>query len=112
MPCALSVLLRRLKLALIAVLMPMASPSFAADAKPTPIAEVKHDGPVDFEREISPILKKNCTACHNKAKAEGDLSLESPETMLKGGSSGPGAVAKKGAESLVVTRAAIANDEQ
>jgi WD40 repeat protein len=112
MPCALPALLRRLKLALIAVLTLMASPSFAADAGPTPIADVKHDGPVDFEKEILPILKKNCTACHNKAKAENDLSLESPETILKGGSSGPGAVGKKGDKSLIVTRAAVADDEQ
>jgi WD40 repeat protein len=83
----------------------------AADAKPTPIAEVKHDGPVNFEKEILPILKKNCTACHNAAKAESDLSLENPAAILKGGSSGPGAAPKKGAESLIVVRAAAPGDE-
>lgn len=83
----------------------------AADAKPTPIADVKHDGPVDFEKEILPILKKNCTACHNAAKAESDLSLENPAAILKGGSSGPGAEPKKGAEALIVLRAAATDDE-
>ena len=59
----------------------------AADAKPIPVADVKHDGPVDFEKEILPILKKNCTACHNYdlcAKCEADPTLH-PVThaMLK-----------------------------
>lgn len=112
MPCALTAPLHRLKLAWVGVLMLIASSSFAADARPTPIADVKHDGPVDFEKEILPILKKNCTACHSKAKAESGLSLETPGTILKGGDSGPGAVAGKGAESLVLTRASIADDEQ
>ena len=112
MPLAVAASLYRLKLCLVINLLLMASSSFAADAKPTPIADLKHDGPVDFEKEILPILKKNCTACHNKSKAESNLSLESPETILKGGSSGPGVVAGKGSDSLVITRAAIADDEQ
>ena len=81
-------------------------------AEPTAIAEVKHDGPVDFQKEVLPILKRNCTACHNASKKEGDLVLESAAAILKGGSSGPSAVAKKGAESLIVTRAAATDDEQ
>lgn len=83
----------------------------AADAKPTAVAAVKHDGPVNFEKEILPLLKKNCTACHNKAKPESDLNLENPAAILKGGSSGPAAVAGKGADSLLVARAAANDDE-
>jgi len=83
----------------------------AADAKPTPVAAVKHDGPVHFEKEILPILKKNCTACHNAAKAESDLNLETPQTILLGGSSGAAVEPGKGAESLLVTRAAANDDE-
>lgn len=85
--------------------------SRAADDKPTAVAAVKHDGPVNFEKEILPILKKNCTACHNAAKAESDLNLENPQAILKGGSSGPAVEAGKGAESLLVTRAAANDDE-
>lgn len=89
-----------------------ATPALAADPAPTAIAEVKHDGPVDFQREIMPLLKKNCTACHNVSKAEGDLNLESAASILKGGSAGPAAVAKKGAESILLARAAATDDEQ
>ncbi len=84
----------------------------AADAKPTPIAAVTHDGPVDFGKEVLPILKKNCTACHNASKKEGSLVLESAVTILKGGDSGAAVEKGKGAESLLVTRAAAADDEQ
>lgn len=101
----------KIRLALFVVAASLPTFAFAADAKPTPVADVKHDGPVDFEKEILPILKKNCTACHNAAKAESDLSLENPAAILKGGSSGPGAVPKKGAEALILVRAAAPGDE-
>ena len=102
----------RLQLASLVVLSLWTSITMAADAKPTPIADVKRDGPVSFDKDIQPILKKNCTACHNNTKAAGELSLETPAAILKGGSSGPAAIVKQGAESLLVTRSAVAGDEQ
>jgi hypothetical protein len=74
----------------------------AADSKPIAISEVKRDGPVDFQKEILPILQKKCLACHNATDAESDLVLETPATILKGGSQGPSVVAGKGLESLLV----------
>ncbi|MDP7020149.1 MAG: c-type cytochrome domain-containing protein, partial [Pirellulaceae bacterium] len=74
----------------------------AEDPKPIPIADVKVDGMVDFEKQILPILRRKCLACHNSAEAESDLVLETPAAILKGGSLGPSAVAGKGAESLIV----------
>ena len=53
-----------------------------------------------------PILTKNCVACHNTKKAENALVLETPQTILKGGDSGPAVVAKKSAESLLLKAAA------
>ena len=44
---------------------------------------------VDFEKEILPILQKNCLACHNKSDAESDLVLETPQAIIAGGSEGP-----------------------
>lgn len=84
----------------------------ADDAKPATIAiaEVKHEGPVDFGREIQPLLKKHCVACHNTTTKEGGLILESPQSILKGGDSGPAAVANKSAESLLLKRATNAEE--
>ena len=59
------------------------------------IAELKRTGTVDFEKEILPVLKNNCLACHNQTKAKGDLILETPQTILKGGETGPAVVAGK-----------------
>ena len=79
----------------------------AADAaKPIAIAELKRDTPVNFEKEILPILAKNCTACHNTKKAESSLVLETPQSILKGGDSGPAVVAKMSGESLLLKAAA------
>jgi hypothetical protein len=72
----------------------------ADDAKPVP--DIKHDGPVHFEKEILPILRRKCLACHNNTDAESDLVLESPLSILKGGSEGPAVVAGKSAASLLL----------
>lgn len=81
----------------------------AADEKkttPIAVADVKHDGPVDFEKEILPILKRNCLACHNRTDAEAELVLETPQTILAGGDSGPAIVARNSAKSLLFQGAA------
>ncbi|MBL9113400.1 MAG: hypothetical protein JNJ83_00220 [Verrucomicrobiaceae bacterium] len=57
---------------------------------------------LDFYRDIYPFLKANCIACHNKTTTKAGLDMESPETMKKGGDSGPSLIPGKGAESLVV----------
>jgi WD40 repeat protein len=76
-------------------------PRYAA-AAPIEIAEVKREGDVDFEKDILPIFRRNCLACHSATEAQSDLVLESPQTILKGGSTGPAVVAGKSAESLLL----------
>src|SRR5438874_6596326 len=73
-----------------------------AFAAPIQIAEIKRDGDVDFEKEILPIFRRNCLACHSATEAQGDLVLESPQTILKGGSEGPAVVPGKGRESRLL----------
>jgi len=55
----------------------------------------------DFYRDVYPILKANCLACHNKKTTEGSLNLETPESVVAGGDTGPGIVPGKAAESLI-----------
>ena len=74
--------------------------------QPISIADIKHEGPVDFEKEILPILRRSCLACHNATEKESDLSLETPQTILKGGGEGPAVVPGKPAESLLLQLAA------
>ena len=65
---------------------------------------------VDFYRDLYPILKSNCIACHNKTTTKGGLNMESPEAIRKGGESGEGVIARKSAESLVFQAAARVGD--
>jgi len=65
------------------------------------VAEIKHDGPVDFDKEVLPILRRNCLACHNATDAESDLVLEKPEDMREGGATGPAVIPGKSEESLL-----------
>ena len=101
--------LRSLRFVMILTMVCLAVAARVANADDAPqtiaIAEVKRDTPVDFAKEVQPLFKKHCVACHNSTTHEGGLNLESPEAMLKGGDSGPGFVAGKGVESLLLDRA-------
>ena len=82
----------------------------ADDAKAIPVADLHRSAPVDFQKEVLPILSTSCLACHNKTKAKAKLDLETPAAIRKGGESGPAAVPGKGQESLLVKAAAHAAD--
>lgn len=72
---------------------------------PIPVEKPERSEPVDFHKEVMPLLRKSCIACHQAKLAEGGLILESLSAMVKGGDSGAAVVAGKVAESLLITRA-------
>ena len=78
-----------------------ASASLADELKPIAHEDPALGRPVEFERDVYPILEANCIACHNVTVSEGDLILENLEAILKGGSTGPAVVAEKPDESLI-----------
>ncbi|MAG92717.1 MAG: hypothetical protein CMJ48_03050 [Planctomycetaceae bacterium] len=41
------------------------------------------DGPVDFERDVVPLLEQHCIECHNPSNQKGDFSLATPEHLLE-----------------------------
>lgn len=100
-----------LPLPLLGLLAALALNPPCAIAAGLPIADLKRDAIVDFEKEILPILRNNCLACHNTTKAKAGLNLETPQLILKGGDSGPGAVAGKSADSLIFKAAAHLDPE-
>ena len=73
---------------------------------PIPIAEITHEGPVHFEKEIKPILQRNCLACHSRSKPESDLVLETLQSIRKGGALGPAVVPGEPDQSLLLLVAA------
>lgn len=58
--------------------------------------------PVNFSREIKPILDTSCNQCHGRGRVKGDFQIDSRATLLKGGDSGPGFIMGKSAESLLI----------
>lgn len=61
----------------------------AIEAKQPPAAAA---GPIDFVRDVKPILERSCVGCHSGEQAKGSFSLVSRESLLKGGQSGEPAV--------------------
>ncbi|MBC8354294.1 MAG: hypothetical protein H8E66_20055 [Planctomycetes bacterium] len=100
-----NILVHALAITTIAIISTDANSLRADDA--ITIAEVKHEGDVEFEKEILPIFRRKCLACHNNTDAESDLVLETPQTILKGGSEGPSVVPGKALESLLLNAAAM-----
>ena len=43
---------------------------------------------VDFAKQVRPLLAENCYKCHGPDKHKGDLRLDSPEAITKGGTDG------------------------
>ncbi len=79
-------------------------------ADPISIDDVQRKDAVSFEKEILPILQQNCLACHSASEKEGNLVLESPQGILKGGDTGTAAVPGRAAESLILALASHAKD--
>jgi hypothetical protein len=42
-----------------------------------------------FEKKVRPVLVEKCHRCHGRALQKGGLRLDSRESLLKGGDSGP-----------------------
>jgi Protein of unknown function (DUF1549)/Protein of unknown function (DUF1553)/Planctomycete cytochrome C len=57
---------------------------------------------VDFNKDIQPLLSKNCYECHGPEKQKGGLRLDQKDAALKGGDTGPILMAGKSAESLLI----------
>ena len=66
--------------------------------------------PVDFDRDIKPILQKNCFSCHGAEKPRGGLRLDARAHAIAGGDSGPAIVPGKASESLLIKLVAAHED--
>ncbi len=112
MPHFVNFMIRKLERLVVFTLIGMffAAPVFSEEEKPAAenqrkpinIAKVNRKTPVDFEKEILPILKNNCLACHNKTTTKAELILETPQDMIKGGESGKAIVPKRSGDSLLL----------
>ncbi len=65
---------------------------------------------VDFAHEIVPVLKQHCGQCHTGDQQKGGLSLNTRQSVLAGGESGPVVVVGQSGESELVARIATADE--
>ena len=67
-----------------------------------------------FENKIRPILANSCLECHSaeKGKIKGGLNMDSRETVLKGGESGPAMQPGNAAKSLLIKAVTWEDDLQ
>jgi len=61
------------------------------------------DGPVSFVRDVAPILRENCFACHNVQKHKGEFRMTSYRLLMQGGDRGVAVVPGKPEESNLYT---------
>jgi hypothetical protein len=62
------------------------------------------DAPVDFVRQVQPVLTEKCLVCHSGANAQSALRLHTREEMLAGGLSGAAIIPGNGRASLLVSK--------
>ena len=69
-------------------------------------AALADDSPaiVDFARQIRPILKARCVACHGPLKQSGGLRLDTAASLVRGGDTGPSIEAGNSSGSELVSR--------
>src|SRR5688572_10844895 len=85
------------------------------EAAPAP-ANIKLPRPasqnVDFARDIKPLLEAACIKCHAHGQNKGGFQIDTRETILKGGETGPGAVPAQSDESYLVQLVAGADPDK
>ncbi len=76
--------------------------SLVAVAITTLTGSVATGAPVDYVREVKPVLAQHCYRCHGASQQKHGLRLDTATGLLKGGQAGPGFKAGHSAESLVI----------
>ncbi len=58
--------------------------------------------PVDYARQIKPLLQVTCVKCHGASTQKSKLRLDTAAAALKGGKNGPSIIAGKASDSLFI----------
>lgn len=82
------------------------------ETPPLDLAKVNFAEAKFYPDLVSPILEKKCVACHSAEKQKGNLRLENPEFILKGGKSGKAVVPFRKDESELLFRIHLAAQDK
>jgi hypothetical protein len=69
------------------------------------------DRPVIFSKDIKPIFDRSCIKCHGRGRSKGGFQLDTLDTLLKGGDSGPAVLKGKSEDSLLIELVSGANPD-
>jgi mono/diheme cytochrome c family protein/uncharacterized membrane protein len=88
-----------------------------AFSMPMPAAVIEEVKTVDssltvYEKAINPILAQKCVSCHGPDKVKGNLQLQSPELILKGGKNGNILNGIQNEEALLLQRIHLPNADE
>ena len=61
---------------------------------------------------VYPILDTYCISCHNDNKRKGDLMMQTPESLMKGGEDGPALIPGNAANSEMIKRIQLPEDHE
>ena len=67
-------------------------------------AQTPAPGPVDYARDVQPILEARCYECHGPKKQKGHLRLDSKVSAFKGGETGPAVIPGDPDQSIMIRR--------
>jgi hypothetical protein len=68
--------------------------------------------PIDYVRDVRPILQERCFACHGALKQEAKLRLDTAALINKGGSSGAAIAPGDAGNSLLIERVSAADEAE
>src|SRR5689334_22190264 len=72
------------------------------EVRPVKVVELKNrTEPVKYEKEVEPIFKRRCVACHGGLETRSRFNLSSYDTLIKGGKRGAAIVPGKADQSLL-----------
>src|SRR2546426_1041445 len=77
---------------------------FAGPVMSAPVVDISNlppaaARPIDFTKDIQPLLERSCLKCHGPEKAKGKLLLDTREHTLQGGENGPDIIPGQSAKS-------------
>ncbi len=80
--------------------------SFLLAVLALPPASLAAASPVDYGRDVQPLLRERCVACHGPLKQKGGLRLDAGSLVRRGGKHGPAVVPGQSAASRLIARVA------
>lgn len=84
--------------------------SFAKETEKPQVLDVQNAAV--YHEIVQPILKEKCYSCHSSKKQKGNLRLDTPEFIMKGGKEGKGVVPHNTGKSLISKRIFLKESEE